>query len=118
MPQRAATITSLPMAFELVKQMRADGLDLGEGFRDLGHQALGGVIEELMSDCVDRWLDGLDEHDAPDRRNGFYSRRILTELGDIELSVPRTRRYCPTEILRAYARRTAEIDREIGRAHV
>ena len=67
MPQRAATITSLPMAFELVKQMRADGLDLGEGFRDLGRQALGGVIEELMSDCVDRWLDGLDEHDAPDQ---------------------------------------------------
>jgi putative transposase len=113
MPQRAATITSLPMAFELVKRMRADGLDLGEGFRDLGRQALAGVIEELMSECVDRWLDGLDEHDAPDRRNGFYSRRILSELGDIELEVPRTRRFCPTEVLRAYARRTAEIDRVI-----
>ena len=38
---------------------------------------------------------------------------LLTELGDIELSVPRTRRYSPVEVLRAYARRTAEIDRAI-----
>jgi hypothetical protein len=40
MSQRAATITSLPMAFEVVKAMQADGLDLGEGYRPLGRQAL------------------------------------------------------------------------------
>ena len=31
MPQRAATIESLPAAFEVVKAMQADGLDWGEG---------------------------------------------------------------------------------------
>ena len=51
--------------------------------------------------------------DAADRRNGYYRRSLLTELGDIELFVPRTRRYCPTEVVRAYARRSPEIDRMI-----
>ena len=37
----------------------------------------------------------------------------MTELGDIELSAPRTRRFCPTEIVRRYARRAPEIDRAI-----
>ncbi len=32
MPQRAATIESLPAAFEVVKAMQADGLDWGEGY--------------------------------------------------------------------------------------
>ena len=48
-----------------------------------------------------------------DRRNGSYPRHLLTELGDIALSVPRTRRFCPTEVLRSYARRAPEIDRAI-----
>jgi transposase-like protein len=47
-----------------------------------------------------------------DRRNGYYRRHLLTELGDIKL-VPRTRRYSPVEVIRAYARRTPEIDRVI-----
>jgi len=51
--------------------------------------------------------------DAPDRRNGHYSRHLLRTLGDIELRVPRTRRYSPAEMLQAYARREAEIDRVI-----
>ena len=46
-----------------------------------------------------------------DRRNGCYSRHLLTELGDIELQVPRTRRYSGLEVVRAYARRAAHIDR-------
>ena len=48
-----------------------------------------------------------------DRRNGTYRRCLLSELGDIELNVPRTRRFCPTEVLKSYARRAPEIDRAI-----
>ena len=40
MPQRTATIESLPMAFALVKEMQADGLEWGEGYRSLGRAAL------------------------------------------------------------------------------
>ena len=113
MSQRTATITSLPMAFEIVKAMQADGLDWGEGYRPLGRQALEEIIEDQMAAAVDRYLDQLTADDAADRRNGYYRRHLLTELGDIELNVPRTRRYSPVEVLRAYARRTREIDRVI-----
>src|SRR5215468_3605923 len=113
MSQRAATITSLSMAFEVVKTMQAEGLDWGEGYRPLGRQALQEIIEDQMAAAVDRHLDQLMADDAADRRNGYYRRHLLTELGDIELNVPRTRRYSPTEVIRAYARRTSEIDRVI-----
>ena len=95
MPQRAATIDSLPAAFEVVKAMQADGLDWGEGYRPLGRQALAEIIETEMAAAVDRHLESLEADDEADRRNGCYRRGLLTEFGDIELSVPRTRRYCP-----------------------
>ena len=113
MSQQAATITSLPMAFEVVKAMQADGLEWAEGYRPLGRQALEEIIEDQMAAAVDRYLDRLEADDAADRRNGYYRRHLLTELGDIELHVPRTRRYSPVEVIRAYARRTREIDRVI-----
>ena len=113
MSQQAATIESLPVAFEVVKAMQADGLDWGEGYRPLGRQALAAIIEGRMDERVDDWLDGLGIEDEPDRRNGHYRRHLLSELGDIELAVPRTRRFSPAGVLRAYARRSAEIDRAI-----
>jgi putative transposase len=113
MSQRTATITSLPVAFEVVKAMQADGLDWGEGFRPLGRQALAEIIEDQMALAVDRYLDQIEADGPADRRNGYYRRNLLSELGDIELHVPRTRRYSPTEVIRAYARRTREIDRVI-----
>ena len=111
MSQRTATIERLPMAFEVVKAMRADGLEWGEGYRPLGRQALAEIIQGRMAEAVDDWLDSLDGSAMRDRRNGSYSRHLLTELGDTELSVPRTRRFCPSEVLRSYARRAPEIDR-------
>jgi Transposase, Mutator family len=111
MPQQAATITTLSTAFEMVKAMRADGLEWGEGNRPLGRQVVAAIIEEQMAVAVDRYLDRLGAEDAPDRRNGHCPRHLLTTLGDIELRVPRIRRYSPAGVLRAYARREAEIDR-------
>ena len=113
MPQRAATIESLAEAFAMVKAMQADGLDWGEGYRPLGRQALAAIIEGRMAEAVDTWLERLGPEDLPDRRNGHYRRHLLTALGDIELCVPRTRRFSPAAVLHAYARREAEIDRVI-----
>ncbi|HVX73723.1 MAG TPA: IS256 family transposase [Devosia sp.] len=101
------------MAFEIVKAMQADGLDWDEGYRPVGRRALEAIIEAQMAAAVERYLDQLEADAAPDRRNGTYRRHLLTELGDIELAVPRTRRYSPVEVIRAYARRTREIDRVI-----
>ena len=113
MPQRAATIMTLPQAFEVVKEMQAGGLDWGEGYRPLGRQALAEIIEGRMAEAVDRWLDNLDAGGMRDRRNGTYRRCLLSELGDIELNVPRTRHFCPSGVVKSYARRAPEIDRAI-----
>ena len=59
MSQRTATITTLPMAFEVVKAMQADGLDWGEGYHPLGRQALEEIIEGQMAAAVDRHLEQL-----------------------------------------------------------
>ncbi len=58
-------------------------------------------------------LDRRSELDQADRRNGSYRRHLLTELGEIELLVPRTRRFAPIAVLRAYARRAEQLDRMI-----
>ena len=57
-----------------------------------------------MAEAVDGWLDDLDGLAMRDRRNGHYTRWLMTELGDIELRVPRTRHFCPTEVQKSYAR--------------
>jgi transposase-like protein len=101
------------MAFEVVKAMQADGLEWDVDYRPSARAALAEVIELQMAAAVDRHLEALDAEDGPDRRNGHYRRHLLTTLGDIELCVPRTRRFTPTMVLRAYARRTPEIDRVI-----
>ena len=106
MPQ-TATIENLPEAFEVVKTMQTDGLDWGECYRPLGRRALAEIVEGRMAEDVDRWLGNLDGAAARDRRN------LLSEPGDIELKVPRTRRYCPVSVIGSYARRAPEIDRAI-----
>ena len=112
MPQ-AVTIGSLPKAFELVKDMQAQGLEWGEGYRSLGRDAIAAIVQGQMAQAVDEHLDRMATLDEADRRNGFYARHLLTELGDIELAVPRTRRFAPITVVRAYARRPEQVDRMI-----
>lgn len=110
---RSVTIQSLPAAFEMMKSMQEAGLEWGEDCRPLARQAIGEIIENSLAASVDAHLERMAACGCADRRNGTYARRILTELGDIELSVPRTRTYSPVGVVRRYARRTAEVDRMI-----
>lgn len=112
MPQRA-TIESIPQAFEMLKQMRAQELEWGEDYRRAGAAALKGVLEQGMAARVDRHLDEMAERGEADRRNGSYGRWLMTELGEIELRVPRTRRYSALGVVRAYAQRAVRIDQMI-----
>jgi hypothetical protein len=66
-----ATIESLPMAFEMVKAMQADGLDWGECYRPLGRQALEEIIEQQMVRAVEAYPESLEADDTADRRNGY-----------------------------------------------
>jgi len=112
MPQ-AVTIRSLPCAFAMIKAMQDQGYEWGEDYRQCGREALVEVLEEQMDDAIDRQLAAADIGGAADRRNGSYHRHLLTELGDIELSVPRTRRFSALGVVRAYARRAPHLDRMI-----
>jgi len=112
MPQ-SATIKSLPRAFRMMKAMQAQGIEWGDDYRLAAGEALKAVLEGRMAAALDRHLDEMAERGEADRRNGSYSRHLLTELGDIELAVPRTRRHSPLAVVRAYARRADHIDRMI-----
>lgn len=107
------TIRSLPAAFEMMKSMQVEGLGWGEEFRPVARQALVEIIEDRLHEAVDAHLLRVAERGVADRRNGSYRRRILSELGDIEFAVPRTRTYSPVAVVRAYARRTSQVDRMI-----
>ena len=112
MPQ-SATIKSPPCAFRMMKAMQAQGIEWGEDYRQAGRAALKDVLEGRMAAGIDRHLVEMAERGAADRRNGAYCRWLMTELGEIELSVPRTRRFSALAVVRAYARRAAHIDRMI-----
>jgi putative transposase len=66
-----------------------------------------------MRDRIDRHLEEMGRREVLDRRNGSFSRHLVTELGDIELHVPRSRRVSGVEVIRAYARRVGCVDRMI-----
>ena len=54
-----------------------------------------------------------------DRRNGTYMRRLLTSLGQIEVTVPRARTAgAPSEVVGRYQRRTEELDALLTSAYV
>ena len=112
MPQ-TATIKSLPLAFEMVKAMHAEGVEWGEDYRGAVRHALAELLEGRMDQLIDEHLERMAEVGEADRRNGCYTRWLLTELGDIELHVPRTRTFSALQVVRAYARRAKNVDRMI-----
>ncbi len=91
----------------------AQGLEWGDGYRAFGREAIGAILRRQMDQAIDEHLDRMAALDIADRRNGSHSRHLLTELGDIELAVPRTRRFTLRAVLRAYARRPEPVDRMI-----
>jgi len=113
MPQQAATITNVAQAHEVIKEMNLHGYEWGSDYRSHGRAALKLILEGQMRQHIDSYLEELSSGDGVDRRNGSYSRHLLTELGDIELQVPRTRHFSALKVVRAYARRAQHIDRMI-----
>jgi transposase-like protein len=112
MPQ-AATIKSLPAAFRMMKAMQAEDVEWGEDYRQGARQAVAELLRGRMDQLIDDHLERMAELGRADRRNGCYHRHLLTELGDIELHVPRTRTCSALKVVRAYARRAKDVDRMI-----
>jgi putative transposase len=112
MPQ-TATIRSLPAAFRMMKAMQAEGVEWGEDYRQGARDAVVELLRGRMDRLIDEHLERMAKLGQADRRNGCYRRWLLTELGAIELAVPRTRTFSALKVVRAYARRAKDVDRMI-----
>ena len=113
MPQRVAAIRSVSKAYKVIKEISSQGVPWNEDYRFYSRIALKQVLEDRMKANIDSYLEEMAVRGEEDRRNGRYSRHLLTELGDVELEVPRTRRYSALKVVRAYSRRAQRIDRMI-----
>ena len=113
MPQRVAAIRSVSKAYKVIKEISSQGVPWGEDYRFYSRIALKQLLEDRMKANLDSYLEEMAVRGEEDRRNGRYSRHLLTEIGDVELEVPRTRRYSALKVVRAYSRRAQHIDRMI-----
>ena len=89
--EQKVMITSLPQAFRMVKEMNVS-TEWDSDYREAGRRALQEILEGQMRGRIDRHLEEMARRGEADRRNGSFSRHLLTELGDIELHVARSRR--------------------------
>lgn len=105
-------VRSLPQAFRIIKEMGLYGNEESD-YRSLARESLSRILEERMKDRIDCHLEEMASRDESDRRNGYFSRHLLTELGDIDLEVPRTRTTSAVGVIRAYSRRAVQVDRMI-----
>jgi len=108
-------IRSLPEAIAVVKEMNLTSEDEWAGdYRSAARDAISSFLTDRMVQKLHVRLADNESRSEPDRRNGHYMRHLLTELGgDVLVSVPRTRTYSPIDVIRAYARRSRQVDRLI-----
>lgn len=81
--------------------------------RQMAREALSKVLSTKMEDYIDRYLSEARDGELEDRRNGYYGRRFLTEMGDVFVEIPRTRLTSAAAVLKRYGRRSPEVDRAI-----
>ncbi len=86
-----ATITKIHQAYKEIKHMAMDTWQ--EECRFAARRAMKEVLKSRMHNVVDVHLNEMRAVGLRDRRNGGFSSHLLTEVGDLELRIPRTRRF-------------------------
>jgi putative transposase len=107
---KQATVRNVSRALKEINAFEVEG-----DFKPKARQALKEILEKRLEDEMTEYL-GLSryEHaaDRPDYRNGRYVGHLLTEMGDLELLVPRSRKgKFPIKLFDRYARRCRSVDR-------
>lgn len=92
--------------------------DIGALFRGAIRVTLECLLEQEVREMVGaRRYERLGSR--KDHLNGTYLRRLLTSMGLVEITVPRTRNSgAPAEVIGRYKRRTDEVDRLVTTAYV
>jgi len=106
-----ATITRIQQAFKEIKHMAIDTWQ--EECRFAARRAMKEVLESRMHNAVDTHLDEMRSAGLRDRRNGGFCSHLLTEVGDLELRIPRTRRFSAHVLIKRFARRNSPVERLI-----
>jgi putative transposase len=106
-----AAITNIHQAFREIKYMAIDTWQ--EECRMAARRAMKEVIEDRMYNALDGFLEQMRAEGLPDRRNGSFPSHLVTEVGDLELRIPRTRRFSARTLLKGFTRRTVSIERTI-----
>ncbi len=110
---RATTVQTVRQARRVFKELRLHKVEVAEELHEAARFTYKKVIEERMQDYISQYLDQTGRKDSCDRKNGFYHRSFLTELGSVELNIPRTRSISACDVLRRYARRADRIEQVI-----
>jgi putative transposase len=110
---RSATVRSVRSACRVIKRLMRFEPEGWEDHRSSGRAALREILEQRMQGRLQEVLASEVAEGTRDRRNGRYRRHLLTALGDIELSVPRTRRFSAPGVVQAYTRRSPDVDRAV-----
>lgn len=110
---RKATVRNVNRAIREVNAFEWEG-DYRPAVRHALKQILEGRMEEELGIYLGRGsYERRGQGDRADYRNGGYLRHVLTEVGDIVLKVPRSRKGFVTRVLEAYRRRARSIDQLI-----
>lgn len=92
-----------------------NGFEWEGDFKPMARQALKELLERRLDEEMTEYLGVARYEHAADRhdyRNGHYVRHLLTEMGDLELLVPRSRNgKFPSKLFERYARRCRSVDR-------
>lgn len=109
----AALVNSVSQAMHIMARLDDQSVFSDASWQQESREALGRILHGRMAARVSAHLEECRANDVADRRNGSYTRHILTTQGDLAVAVPRTRAFNPARMLAAYARRAPEIDRLI-----
>lgn len=108
-----ATVRNVNRALKEINAFEWEG-----DYRAEARNRLKELLEERMDEELGQYLgrarhERREERDPEDYRNGSYLRHLLTEIGDLILQVPRSRKGFMSKVLEAYKRRSRTVDQLI-----
>lgn len=108
-----ATVRNVSRAFKEVNAFEWEG-----DYRPAAREALKKILEDEVDKEVElylgrAWYERRGDGSREDYRNGFRIRHLLTEIGDLVVRMPRTRKKFISRVLEAYRRRMRTVDQLI-----
>jgi putative transposase len=108
-----ATVRNVNRALKEINAFEWEG-----DYRPEAANRLKELLEERMDEELEQYLgrarhERREEGDREDYRNGSYVRHLLTEIGNLILQIPRSRKGFVSRVLEAYKRRSRSVDQLI-----